>query len=110
MTDDDQQRDEILARLNREMDDVLRLTGVMRILAVPCPLCLSAQAMSCVAIPFVEFILLDQAHQMYSHPERIVRAVQTGAADRDTVVAQFGAYPPRWLQELAQGDTSGGRL
>jgi hypothetical protein len=98
---DDQHRDNVIAEVARELDPLYRLVGVLACLVPWCPVCHAEPGMTCRAIAWVEFYLLDREHQWFGHQERIQKAVELGHADREDVAAQFGSFPPRWVQELA---------
>lgn len=109
MNEDDRARDEIIARLQHEWDVLYRFTGVMSCLVPNCTVCFAEPGITCRSTG-TEFYLLDRARQLYAHQERITRAVHLGVADRDDVVAQFGTFPPRWVQKLGTAEDTGGRL
>ena len=87
--------------MKEELDAIARVIRVAELLSVDCPVCNSPAGRSCCYVPWEAWELLDLAHSLYGHQERIVHAVRSGAATYADVVAQYGAFPPRWLQELA---------
>jgi hypothetical protein len=66
----------------------LRLMRVQAILEVPCSICSAPTGVTCTDIMASPIAQLDQG--VLAHFLRIQRAVETGTADREATLAQFG--------------------